>query len=354
MPGRTREIITCQIGPFSNWVGSHFWNTQDDARHPLSHDVSGDAIFDDEQADAAVLYRASPRSQLMPRLIVCDAADAFGNLSSAGGVAAPMAATHTATTAVDPLVWAGSVTEVVHEQRKAHAFAQMMSTPVIGDAATAFPSEGYDVGDYDEEDEEDEEDESDRGSPIRRPRGSYLGGRHSATASSRGAGPAGGGAGGAGGGGAAQDGRGEEEEEEEVTAASFDFEASVTYWSDYLQAHLHARSLAPLKPHVHGYSSLARFPDGACVVEKEEDCPGGPGLVERFRRFLEESDSVQGFHLLVDADGGFGGAACALLTQIRDDYSRAPCVALGSAASHGRARTRTRPPTRGGGGRLAR
>lgn len=47
------------------------------------------------------------------------------------------------------------------------------------------------------------------------------------------------------------------------------------------------------------------------------------------RRFLEECDSIHGFHLLLDADGGFGGAACALLTQIRDDYSRAPCLAVG-------------------------
>ena len=32
---------------------------------------------------------------------------------------------------------------------------------------------------------------------------------------------------------------------------------------------------------------------------------------------------------MLDADSGFGGAAAALLTQIRDDYSRAPCLALG-------------------------
>ena len=37
-----REIITLQIGPFANWAGSHFWNVQDDARHPASYDDAGD------------------------------------------------------------------------------------------------------------------------------------------------------------------------------------------------------------------------------------------------------------------------------------------------------------------------
>lgn len=47
------------------------------------------------------------------------------------------------------------------------------------------------------------------------------------------------------------------------------------------------------------------------------------------RRLLEECDAAQGFHLLCDADSGFGGIASALLTQIRDDYTRAPCLAFG-------------------------
>ena len=133
--------------------------------------------------------------------------------------------------------------------------------------------------------------------------------------------------------GEAEEADGEEEaaeEEEEIKAAAFAFEASVQYWSDYLQAQLHPRSIAPLKPHMHGYSSLSRFPDGACVVRHEEQQgSNGPGLVERVRRSLEEADCVQGFHLMVDADTGFGGAAAELLTQVRDDYSHAPCLALG-------------------------
>ena len=338
-----KEIITCQLGPFSSYAGAHFWNTQDDARHPVSYDASGDPVYDDQQMDAMVLYRAAHK-QLTPRLIVCDAADHFGNLSSAGGVAVP-AAPVTAATAMDPLSWGGAVTEVVQEANAAHAFAQMMRAPVLQDPRVRN-SGPFDVGDYDEDDEGEEEDDEDydeeddlyRGGGMRRrrsPTKSPGGGKSRSSKSdprmpgrtlSWDAAPA-----------AADlpmeaapsaDAPGEDEEEE-VTAAQFDFERSVSYWSDYLQAHLHPRSVAPLKPHAHNYSTLARFPDGMCIVQKEEDCEGGPGLVERVRRFLEECDAVQGFHLLLDADSGFGGAAAALLTQIRDDYSRAPCLALG-------------------------
>jgi hypothetical protein len=68
-----REIITLQIGPFANWAGSHFWNVQDDARHPPSYDENGDPVYEDEQADTAILYRSSSgRSrQLTPRLVLC-------------------------------------------------------------------------------------------------------------------------------------------------------------------------------------------------------------------------------------------------------------------------------------------
>jgi hypothetical protein len=56
-----REIITLQIGPFANWAGSHFWNVQDDARHPPSYDENGDPVLDefgDSQATPKTEYGA--------------------------------------------------------------------------------------------------------------------------------------------------------------------------------------------------------------------------------------------------------------------------------------------------------
>ena len=352
-----KEIITCQIGPFANWVGAHYWNVQDDARHPSAYDEhSGDPLYDDEQADATVLYRTANRL-LTPRLIVCDAADSFGGLSSAGGVAVPQTAA-AAAASVDPLSWGGSVTKVEQEARAAHAFAQMMAQPLMGNGEVAFGEKPVDIGDDedDDDDDDDEEDEDGRSPRRRRSPGKRRGqqrdyggwqpapSRKDAASDPRVPGGRSADAGAPAG--VEAEGEGEEEEEEEVRAAVFDFDNSVKFWSDYLQAHLHARSLAPLKPHCHNYSTLARFPDGACVVQKEEDSVGGPDLVEKVRRFLEECDAVQGFHLLLDADSGFGGIASALLTQVRDDYTKAPCLALGLG-------TLSRRQTGGGASNLA-
>ena len=303
-----REVITLQVGPFANWTGSHFWNVQDEARHPVGYDENGEPTYEDEQADSAILYRNSGRgTQLTPRVVILDMDEAFGNLSSQGYIHNPAEATlqH----AFDPLAWGGSVQEVVQEPREAHAFVQMM-----GQDCSGYEDEYYrEESDEDEEGSDDRE--SDEGGGDQPARGALAHGRRKVKAARPG--------------GERRDAAAPREDEEPMHAAAFNFEASVESWSDFLQTRLHERSLAKLKAHTHGYSTLARFPDGACIVEKEEDTPDGPGLVERVRRYLEECDTLQGFHLLLDADSGFGGTALALMTQIRDDYSRAPCLALG-------------------------
>jgi hypothetical protein len=50
---------------------------------------------------------------------------------------------------------------------------------------------------------------------------------------------------------------------------------------------------------------------------------------------LEECDSPQGFQVLVDTDGGFGGLASGLLDSIRDNHGNKPVLtfALGEAGS---------------------
>ena len=133
-----KEIITCQLGPFSSYAGAHFWNTQDDARHPVSYDASGDPVYEDQQMDAMVLYRAAHK-QLTPRLIVCDAADHFGNLSSAGGVAVP-AAPVTAARRSKPLK---AALAAANQDRPwlSPAWAQRVSFAATGSARTSSMKE---------------------------------------------------------------------------------------------------------------------------------------------------------------------------------------------------------------------
>ncbi|KAL1523390.1 hypothetical protein AB1Y20_018333 [Prymnesium parvum] len=300
-----REIITFQLGPFANYVGTHFWNVQEEAaaQDPESNEDAPDEP-ERQAAERRVLYQ--PRADdhghyASPRLIACDFERHFGSLGTSGRYGSRYAGAEAAP--IDPLSWGGDVTQVVHEAREVHRFTQMMSAPVL--AAWDTPPNEAEAEGGEEEGEGEERAE-------RRPEE-----------------------------GDEKEAQGGGEGEEEVKQASFNFDESVKAWSDFLQARLHPSAIAPLKPHVHGFSTLARFPDGACVVEREDDlaASGNPELFDRCRRSLEVCDSLQGFHLLVDADSGFGGMGAALLTRIRDDYSRAPCLALGMGVC-----TRAAPP----------
>ena len=126
------------------------------------------------------------------------------------------------------------------------------------------------------------------------------------------------------------------------------FDTSVTAWSDYLQARLHPRSLASLRPHEHEYTDFELWGEGVALARAEgADESRGPMLLERVRRFLEECDAPQGFVLAADVNGGFGGLARELLAQIRDDYSTAPCVALAAGTHAGALPTSTAPSSPG-------
>ena len=91
-----------------------------------------------------------------------------------------------------------------------------------------------------------------------------------------------------------------------------------------MQAEFHPRSLAPLRPHTHSFSELSEWSEGGEVMAREDAAldNDGPALLERVRRFLEEADSTQGFHLTIDADGAFAGIG-----------QRAPAARRGGAVS---------------------
>ena len=74
-------------------------------------------------------------------------------------------------------------------------------------------------------------------------------------------------------------------------AAAFDFEGAAGAGPTTCRLTC-TRSLARLKPHVHGCSTLSRFPDGACVVQREEDTPDSPALVERVRRYADLTQAL--------------------------------------------------------------
>uniref|UniRef100_A0A0E0GBH2 DML1/Misato tubulin domain-containing protein n=1 Tax=Oryza nivara TaxID=4536 RepID=A0A0E0GBH2_ORYNI len=68
-----REAVTVQVGGFANYVGSHFWNFQDELLG-LADDPDADPVFKNDALDMDVLYRSGEMHQgiptYCPRLVV--------------------------------------------------------------------------------------------------------------------------------------------------------------------------------------------------------------------------------------------------------------------------------------------
>uniref|UniRef100_A0A0E0GBH0 DML1/Misato tubulin domain-containing protein n=1 Tax=Oryza nivara TaxID=4536 RepID=A0A0E0GBH0_ORYNI len=60
-----REAVTVQVGGFANYVGSHFWNFQDELLG-LADDPDADPVFKNDALDMDVLYRSGEMHQGIP------------------------------------------------------------------------------------------------------------------------------------------------------------------------------------------------------------------------------------------------------------------------------------------------
>ncbi|KAL4377089.1 hypothetical protein GQ457_02G023840 [Hibiscus cannabinus] len=58
-----REIVTAQVGGFANFIGSHFWNFQDEMLG-LAADPYGDPLFKTKSLNMGILYRIGETHQV--------------------------------------------------------------------------------------------------------------------------------------------------------------------------------------------------------------------------------------------------------------------------------------------------
>ncbi|KAA8535780.1 hypothetical protein F0562_030786 [Nyssa sinensis] len=82
-----KEIVTIQVGSFANFVGSHFWNFQDELLG-LAEDPQSDLVFKNQCLDMDVLYRTGETQKgiltYTPRLVSVGFQGSLGSLSSRG------------------------------------------------------------------------------------------------------------------------------------------------------------------------------------------------------------------------------------------------------------------------------
>ncbi|KAF5202567.1 misato-like protein [Thalictrum thalictroides] len=84
-----REIVTIQVGDFANFIGSHFWNFQDELLG-LAEEPHADQTYKNQSLDTDVLFRAGETQQgtltYTPRLVSIGLQGSLGSLSSHGSL----------------------------------------------------------------------------------------------------------------------------------------------------------------------------------------------------------------------------------------------------------------------------
>ncbi|XP_054911058.1 protein misato homolog 1 isoform X2 [Poeciliopsis prolifica] len=256
MTGVCREVITLQLGHYSNFVGTHWWNLQDAS---LCYDpgsappeVQSDSVFREGQTPGgSVTYT--------PRLIAMDLKGSLRTLRQEGSLYDPAGATGAAVT------WAGSVTVHKHSQLEKNCFLEDL--------------ERLDKGQILAEAEFCSTSQLQRSGPLA-----------------------------------------VDSFNSQLTRLqkNYRLEGSVTVWSDFLRLHLHPRSVAVLHQFNHDGEAhrLETFGQGESALQGallDE-------LEDRLHFFVEECDYLQGFQVLCDLEDGFAGLGSKVTELLQDSY----------------------------------
>lgn len=117
--------MTIQVGSYANYVGSHFWNFQDELLG-LAENPESDQIFKSHSLNMDVLYRSGETQQgaltYTPRVVLVDFQGSLGSVSSRGTLY-----NEVPETSVENLTWTGSVTNHTHQPVKKNLFLQSLS-----------------------------------------------------------------------------------------------------------------------------------------------------------------------------------------------------------------------------------
>ncbi|KAG1929041.1 protein misato homolog 1-like [Pimephales promelas] len=258
MSGMCREVVTLQLGHYSNFVGTHWWNLQDaglvyDAVEPAG-ELQSDVMFREGQTlGGHVTYT--------PRLIAMDLKGSLQTLRKQGSLYDTENENTTST-------WEGEI--MTHKESPAtkNPFLQDLDNIDMGglpaDPGLTCPS-----------------------SAVDRSSGASVA---MATVNSS----------------------------LERVQKSYRLEGSVRVWSDFLRIHLHPRTVTVINQYNHDGESerLQAFGQGEALLQGLflED------LEDRLHFFVEECDYLQGFQVLCDLADGFSGLGSKVTELLQDSY----------------------------------
>ncbi|CAN4108870.1 unnamed protein product [Withania somnifera] len=120
-----REIVTIQVGNYANFIGSHFWNFQDELLG-LAEIPESDQVFKNHTLDMDVLYRTGETQQGLltytPRMVSINFQGSLGSVSSRGSLYNQIPAK-----SLDVMTWKGRVTTHASEPLRRNLFLQSLS-----------------------------------------------------------------------------------------------------------------------------------------------------------------------------------------------------------------------------------
>ncbi|XP_059174651.1 protein misato homolog 1-like [Physella acuta] len=255
----TREVVSIQIGSYSNFVGTHWWNQQESSfvydpklleEHPK--EVNHDVLFrEGKTLKGDVTYT--------PRLVLFDLNNSLGSLKQDG--------TLYDVNVEENIRWVGDVTLHQTPRTRKNQYLQDLDK----ESETLEPR----VKQWDDDFDETE---------------------------------------------LCQDSLPLKAEEQVFGKNYYDLDNDVKVWSDYLRMGLHPRSIFLLKGHQY---NNAETPFNIFGLGQQicKDGQQWDEIEDRLRYFTEECDQLQGFHILMDSHNAFAGLASSVLSYLMEEFS---------------------------------
>lgn len=260
----TREIITLQIGQYSNFIGTHWWNLQE------STFIYDSKLLEEhpKEVNHDVLYREGKTLKgdvtYTPRLVLFDLKNSLGTLKKDG--------TLYDFGTEENINWVGDVT--------LHQAPSVNKNKYLKDLDEEFENYSGEDGNKVRKSEDDDTDEIER-----RQAHSNI-----------------------------------KLEDPVFGKKYYNLDNDVHVWSDYIHTALHPRSIFLLKDHQHNNPETP-FNIFGLGQQVSQDREQWDEIEDRVRYFTEECDQLQGFHILLDSHNAFGGLASSILSYLCDEYS---------------------------------
>ncbi|KAM6904252.1 protein misato homolog 1 isoform 1-T1 [Lycodopsis pacificus] len=267
MSNFSREVITLQLGHYSNFVGTHWWNLQDaslsyDPETPPS-EIQSDVLFREGQTPGGHVTHT-------PRLISMDLKGSLRTLRQEGSLYDAGKDTSAAT-------WEGSL--MMHKESPAEKNSFLEDLDKLDKGEVLAEDNFY-------------------SSPL--PQRS-AGAVSVETVNSQLA----------------------------RVQKGYRLEGSVKVWSDFLRIHLHPRTVSVIHQYNHDGEAhrLEAFGQGDALLQ----CSVLEQLEDKLHFFVEECDYLQGFQVFCDLADGFAGLGSKVTEMLQDSYGGRGILTWGMA-----------------------